>query len=45
MTLKIVMAAIAAAAVAVGLMIPVPHKAEAQPATESQIETISVGHG
>lgn len=45
MALKIVMAAIAAAAVAVGLLIPVPHKTEAEPATQSQIETISVGHG
>jgi hypothetical protein len=45
MTLKAMLAAFAAAAVAVGLLLPVPHKSEAEAATTPQIATISVGHG
>ena len=43
MPLKYILAVAAAAAICVGLVLPVPRASEA--ATTSQIETISVGRG
>lgn len=43
MTLKAILAAVAAAAIGVGFLLPAPH--DGQPAPKSQIEQLEIGRG